>query len=106
VNPLERGINWFGGGFAWLLYAAPLQTLLRVQVDLIPKGPPIEALATVQRIVVAEAEDLAGQCVRFCLHPPDGYTFTAEIALTVIEKVLRGEFEGRLRTHRERRFPA
>ena len=76
-----------------------------MQVDLLPEGPPIETLATVQRIVVAEAEDLAGQPVWSRLHTPDGYTFTAETALAVVEKVLRGEFEGRLRTHRERRFP-
>ena len=87
-----------------------------MHIDPLPEGLPIETLATVRRIVVAEAEDLTGQCVRSRLHTPDGYTFTAESALTVVAKVLRGEFEVGFRTpaqvygadfvlHRERRFP-
>ena len=95
---LERGIYRFGGGLAWVLNTAPLHSLLRLQLDLLPEGPPREALATVRRILVAEAEDLAGHRVRSRLHTPDGYTFTAETALAVVEKVLRGEFEVGFRT--------
>jgi short subunit dehydrogenase-like uncharacterized protein len=93
VNLIERGMYWLGGSIARVLKSAPWQSLLKAQAELLPEGPTDEELATVKRVIVAEAEDYSGRRVRSRLRTPDGYTFTVVTALAIVERVLSGEYQ-------------
>ena len=72
--------------------------LLRAQVETLPPGPTLAERRRARHTVVAEAEDHAGRLVNSRLHTPDGYTFTAAAALSIVERVLAGELKAGFQT--------
>jgi short subunit dehydrogenase-like uncharacterized protein len=91
LQPAERVALLAGRLFAGWLRSPAGQALLRARVQAMPEGPPPDDRRREGCAIVAEAEDRAGRRVRSRLHTPDQYTFTAEAALTLVEKVLAGE---------------
>lgn len=91
VSPSERAMFRLSNRLGPLLESAPVRQLLRMPADLLGEGPTVHQRAARGRVIVAEARDAAGRCVRAWLRTPEAYGFTAATALTVVERVLNGE---------------
>jgi len=73
------------------LLRTPLaRALMRAQSELVPEGPDEDERMVRRSVVVAEAHDAAGRCVRGRLFTPEVYSSTAEAAAAVVEKLLAG----------------
>jgi len=95
--PAERAALLAGRLFAGWLRSPLGQTLLRATIQTLPKDPPADRRRA-GCAIVAEAEDRAGRRVSSRLHTPDQYTFTADAALTLVERVLAGELSAGFQT--------
>jgi len=91
LEPSERAALLASRLLAGWLRSPLGQALLRAQVQALPQGPPPDDRRRAGCAVVARVEDRAGRCVSARLRTPDQYTFTADAALTVVERVLAGE---------------
>ncbi len=69
------------------------QTLRERFVNALPEGPTDESRRVVRHVIVAEAEDNWRRCRRVRLTTADGYCFTADAAVAIAHRVIRGEFE-------------
>jgi short subunit dehydrogenase-like uncharacterized protein len=82
------------GAFArWLTSLSVVKSFLKSRIDAMPEGPTDAERAAASHVLVAEAQDARGQIVTSRLRTPEGYTLTAETALTIAEKVVTGEFK-------------
>lgn len=89
--PSERAALLAGRLFAGWLRSPLGQALLSAKIQTLPEGTPPSDRRRAGCAIVAEAEDRAGRRVSSRLHTPDQYTFTADAALTLVERVLAGE---------------
>src|SRR5262249_17873753 len=87
---LDRATSRALAAFAGVLRTPPWQALMRAQAELLPDGPSPGARAAGVRTLLAEAENLRGECVRSRLRTPDGYTLTGATALAIAERTLAG----------------
>jgi short subunit dehydrogenase-like uncharacterized protein len=87
-----RALYQLGAGVADAMQLKPVKTLIDAIASAWPEGPPDVRRQTEQCVIVAEAEDSWRQrrCVR--LTTPDGYSFTAEAATLIAQRILRGDF--------------
>ncbi|MES1245488.1 MAG: saccharopine dehydrogenase NADP-binding domain-containing protein [Acidobacteriota bacterium] len=74
------------------------RAVLRAPVEAFPEGPTPVERRHMRCVVVAEAENRAGQLVSSRLRTPDGYTFTAAAALAAVERVLAGDLKAGFQT--------
>ena len=86
---------------SWL--AAPFgegasRGLLQPFAALWPEGPSEARRARSQHVIVAEAEDSWRRRTRTRLTTPDGYGFTAAVAMLLVQRVLAGEFRAGFQT--------
>ena len=72
--------------------------LLQAGLAVMPEGPAAAERRRARCVVVAEAEDHAGRQAISRLQTPDGYTFTAAAALTLVQRVLAGELAAGFQT--------
>jgi short subunit dehydrogenase-like uncharacterized protein len=88
----SRTLYQLGAGIADTMQLAPVRSLIDAITSVLPEGPPEARRRTEQCVIVAEAEDSWRQrgCVR--LTTPDGYSFTAEAATAIAQRILRGDF--------------
>jgi len=93
-----RWFYQFGAYFARPINLPPMQKLMALQARVWPEGPSGERRAAAPRVIVAEAEDDFGRCVRARLHTPDGYSFTQLCALAIVERVFAGELRAGFQT--------
>jgi short subunit dehydrogenase-like uncharacterized protein len=77
--------------WGWLLATLPWQTLLKAQTTWLPDGPSPQARSRGWAIVVADANDSNGRCVRARLRTADRYWFTALSTIGIAERILAGE---------------
>jgi short subunit dehydrogenase-like uncharacterized protein len=79
-------------GMAEMLRFGPVQRWLSVAAEVWPKGPSALQRQTGRCVILAEAEDSwrRRSCAR--LETLDGYTFTAEAATAIAQRVARGDF--------------
>jgi short subunit dehydrogenase-like uncharacterized protein len=91
LRPWERAAFLAGRLLTGGLRSAFGQALLRAQTAALPEGPTAGERRRARCTVVAEAEDRAGRRAISRLHTPDGYTFTAEAAVAIVQRVLGGE---------------
>lgn len=77
--------------FGWLLGSAPIQKLLKSQIQKQPPGPSDEERQRGLSLLWGEATDDAGGRVESRLRGPEGYTLTALTSLAVVEKILGGD---------------
>jgi len=94
----ERGFYQLGAWFAEPMKLAPWQWMQDLQASMWPEGPSEAERAASRRVIVAEAEDQWRRQVCSRLTTPDGYSFTADVALTVAERVLAGEYQAGFQT--------
>ncbi|HUQ32841.1 MAG TPA: saccharopine dehydrogenase NADP-binding domain-containing protein [Pyrinomonadaceae bacterium] len=78
--------------FGWLLGTHPAQRFLKRRIKAQPPGPNDEERARGKSFVWGEVKDDAGQRMVSRLRGPEGYTLTALTALTIVERVLAGQF--------------
>lgn len=96
--PWERAAILASRLFAGCLRSPLGQAILGAQVDALPEGPAAAERRRVRCTVVAEAEDRAGRRAVSRLHTSDGYTFTAQAALAIVQRVLAGELAAGFQT--------
>ncbi|MEO8605452.1 MAG: saccharopine dehydrogenase NADP-binding domain-containing protein [bacterium] len=77
----------------WMLRSPPWQVWLKAHAALLPEGPTAAERAPRNMVLVAEASDASGRTVRSRLCTPEAYTFTAQVAPVIAQRVLRGDFE-------------
>jgi short subunit dehydrogenase-like uncharacterized protein len=83
---LARASRYLG----WLLGARPVQRWLQKRIQSGPPGPTEEERARGRSLLWGEVTDPAGQKAVARLQGPEGYHFTAQAALAVVERVLAG----------------
>lgn len=79
-------------GFGWLLGTGPVQRFLKKRIQAQPPGPNEEERTRGKSFVWGEVKDESGQKAVSRLRGPEGYTLTALTALTIVERVLNGQF--------------
>jgi short subunit dehydrogenase-like uncharacterized protein len=76
--------------FGWLFKTSAVQGLLKHRIQRGPPGPTPEERERGASLVWGQATDDTGASVVSRLRGPEGYTFTALAALTIVERVLAG----------------
>jgi short subunit dehydrogenase-like uncharacterized protein len=89
---VSRALYQVTAGIAETLRFAPVQHWVSVAAEAWPEGPSSRQRQAERCVVVAEAEDSwrRRSCAR--LETPDGYSFTAEAAIAIAQRVTRGDF--------------
>lgn len=89
---VARTLYQVSAGIAEALRFAPVQHWLNIAAGNWPEGPSALQRQSERCVVVAEAEDSwrRRSCAR--LETPDGYSFTAEAAMAIAQRVTRGDF--------------
>lgn len=98
VDGIDRLLACATGRFGGFLDATPWRSWLKLQADLLSEGPSEATRAARARVLVAEARDAAGRCVRARLRTPEPYTFTPLTALDAVGRVLGGEVSAGFQT--------
>ncbi|MGQ0578403.1 MAG: saccharopine dehydrogenase family protein [Betaproteobacteria bacterium] len=78
------------GFMRWLLGLAPMQALMKVQIDRRVKGPTDDQRAGDEVYIYGEAWDDAGHRVAMRLRTREGYTLTAESGVKATQKIMEG----------------
>jgi short subunit dehydrogenase-like uncharacterized protein len=88
----SRTLYQLGAGIADTMQLKPVKVLIEAVTRALPEGPSEVRRNTEKCVIVAEAEDSWRQrrCVR--LTTADGYSFTAEAAAAIAERILSGDF--------------
>jgi short subunit dehydrogenase-like uncharacterized protein len=68
-----------------------VQSLLKLQVDMMPEGPSEAARRAGRAALVGEARNKTGETVRSRLRTPEGYSLTAATAFDTARRVAAGE---------------
>ena len=76
--------------FGWLLKRNFVRNFLQARIDARPAGPSLETRRRSKSYVWGEVRDEAGNQAVARLVTPEGYTLTALAALTIVQKVLKG----------------
>ena len=88
----SRALYQLGAGVADTLRLAPVQRWLDVATRAWPEGPSPRRRQEEKCVVVAEAEDSWRRRSSARLETRDGYSFTAESATAIAQRVVRGDF--------------
>ena len=75
----------------WLSGSRPVQARLKRWVDSRPAGPTDEQRARGRSFLFATATNASGDSATSFLKAPEGYTLTADTALLIAERVLKGQ---------------
>ncbi len=86
--PNLRRMAAFSRYFGWLLAAAPVQALLKRQIQSGPAGPSDEERSSGESRLYGEAKDASGAVVRSRLRTPEGYTLTAATAWAIAKRAV------------------
>lgn len=81
--------RWWGG----VLGTPAWQAFMKAQMQAFSRDPSPEALRMGWGVLVAEAADAQGRCVRSRMKTCDVYWFTALSVVAVAEKTMAGEFQ-------------
>ena len=74
--------------FGWLMRRKFVQNFLKKKIDEMPAGPTAEQRAKAGTQILAEVTDGSGTLYRSMLSCPNGYSLTADSAVTCSEKIL------------------
>ncbi len=92
-SPLFRTALMASRVLGWPMTTASWQIWMKLHTQWLPDGPSAAERAAVETVIVAEAMDAHGRCVRARLHTPQAYTFTADVAPRLAARALRGDLE-------------
>jgi short subunit dehydrogenase-like uncharacterized protein len=87
-----RAIYQLTAGIADTLRLAPVKHWLNVATRAWPEGPSAQRRQMEKCVIVAEAEDSWRRRSSARLETADGYSFTAEAAIAISQRVARGDF--------------
>jgi short subunit dehydrogenase-like uncharacterized protein len=87
----SRALYQLGAGVADAVQFAPVRDLIDAVSRVFPEGPPERARLTEKCVIVAEAEDSWRQRRSVRLQTADGYSFTAEAAAAIAQRMVRGD---------------
>lgn len=93
---LERSVYHAGAILGSALKSAPIQSLLKLQAQVL--APAAGSRGVNGRTFVAEAEDPWRRQLRTRLRTPEGYGFTAQTVLVIVEKILAGRYQAGFQT--------
>ncbi len=82
----------------WIFASAPVQGLLKKNIQSGPPGPTDEERRTRHSLLLGEAEDDAGGRVATRMRTPEGYTLTSRTALAIAERAASGDAPAGFRT--------
>ena len=88
----SRALYQVGAGIADTMQLAPARTLIDAVASVLPEGPREVRRRTERCVLVAEAEDSWRRRRYVRLTTPDGYSFTAEAATAIAQRILQGDF--------------
>lgn len=71
----------------------PVQSLIKKRIEAAPAGPDDDARATAYNELWGEAKGADGRAVVSRLRTPEGYTLTARMALSIAQKICKGEHQ-------------
>jgi short subunit dehydrogenase-like uncharacterized protein len=77
----------------WLMGLGPVQAFVKAQIGRRVKGPNDEERARGETVLYGEAWDDAGNKAALRLRTPEGYSLTAESAVTATLKVMEGNLQ-------------
>lgn len=86
VPPQLRTMAKFSRYFGWLLGSAPVQALLKRQIQAGPPGPSDEERAAGKSFLYGEAKDDSGTTVKTRLKTLEGYSLTALTAWAIAKR--------------------
>jgi saccharopine dehydrogenase (NAD+, L-lysine-forming) len=89
---ISRTLYQLGAGIAGTMRLPMVQRWVDVATRSWPEGPSPRQRRSEKCVLVAEAEDSWRRCGGARLETPDGYSFTAETALAIGQRVARGDF--------------
>src|SRR5262249_42277053 len=92
-NPLLEAALVASQSFGWALGSRPWQEWLQALAGMLPDGPSARDRAAAEMVIVTEAIDAAGRCVRARLRTPEAYSFTAQTAAAICARILSGDVE-------------
>jgi short subunit dehydrogenase-like uncharacterized protein len=94
----SRALYQVSAGVADTMQLAPARTLIDAIASVLPEGPHEDRRRIERCVLLCEAEDSWRQrrCVR--LATPDGYSFTAEAATAIAQRILQGDFTSGFQT--------
>ena len=81
-----------------VMTTAPWQVWMKAAADFLPEGPTDAERAAIETVIVAEASDGRGHCVRARVRAPQAYTTTSLTAPAVARRVLHGDVESGFQT--------
>jgi short subunit dehydrogenase-like uncharacterized protein len=79
--------------FSWLMKSEMVKNIFRKKIKAQPAGPSDSRRAKSKMQVWGKVTDAQGKSIEATWIGPEGYTFTAFSALTIVKKVLEGHFE-------------
>jgi short subunit dehydrogenase-like uncharacterized protein len=78
--------------FNWLLRTSVIRNFIKKKINQKPAGPNDEQRSKATSLVWGQVINAAGKTATVRLSGPEGYTLTTHSALTIIQKVLSGNF--------------
>ena len=88
----SRALYQLGAGVAGAMQLRPVRALVDAVAGAWPEGPSETRRQAERGVIVAEAEDSWRQIRSARLETPDGYSFTAEAAAAIANRIMRGDF--------------
>ncbi len=95
---VSRTLYQIGAGVADTVRLPPVRRWLDAATRSWPEGPSPKRRRMEKCVIVAEAEDSWRRRAGARLETPDGYSFTAETAMAVSQRVGRGDFQAGFQT--------
>jgi short subunit dehydrogenase-like uncharacterized protein len=92
-TPAFRAMLLAGRTWGPMLQLPGIQAWLKAHAELFPAGPTAAERAVHTCVVVAEAETADGQSVTSRLRTPEAYSFSAQTAAAIAERVIAGDVE-------------
>ena len=90
---VARKLMRASASLGWLLYNRPAKNIIKALIGLMPPGPSAKKNANGFSLLIGEAYDESGEHIRAKLRTPEAYYFTAQTSLTIVERVLAGDFK-------------
>lgn len=84
--------------FNWLLRTEWIRGIIRKKIAARPAGPSDEQRANARSLVWGQATDASGKTKTIRLNGPEAYTLTTLAVLTIVKKILAGQYKAGYQT--------
>lgn len=90
---IARKMMRASASLGWLLYNRPAKNIIKALIGLLPPALLLSRTQMGFSLLIGEAYDENGAHIRAKLRTPEAYYFTAQTSVTIIERVLAGDFK-------------